>query len=100
MPVPVAYEPVAAGETWRVYAATADQDANGAALAREARRLLTRLEALAPAAALDAGEIRLPDGRSVRFDLEAGPDQWVIAATDGEPTARAVAEWARLSGTD
>lgn len=67
-------------------------------LREQAEALVQFLEQRSPASVLDAGRAGLPDGRAVAFDLEAGPDEWVVVSVDGEATNRALPSWPRLDG--
>jgi hypothetical protein len=125
--VPEDYQAAAEGETWKVYAAPASVGTSGSApagtllvaagdtgataaifvspmnagenTAAAASELLAALDAGSPAGALDSGTARLPDGRSVDFDLAADADTWVITAIDGSDTERGLTQWSRLQGS-
>lgn len=71
---------------------------NSVALSEQAEKLLRFLEDRNPAYVVDAGQIHLPDGRHVSFDLDAGADEWVVVSVDGEATDRKLPNWPRLDG--
>ena len=125
--VPEDYQAAAEGETWRVYAAPASAGTRGPAptgaqliatadtgttaailvspldegeiIESAAEDLATTLDADSPTSSLDGGSVRLPDGRSIEFDLAANQDSWVITTINGAATAAQLTQWPRLDGS-
>jgi len=64
-----------------------------------AQELADRLATLSPASVLASGALRLPDGRSIGFDLRAGANRWVITSVNGVPTDRDMTAWPRLDSS-
>jgi hypothetical protein len=105
---PERYRPLVEGTTWAVYAApteklfvaVADTGTTAAIYCTdrlEPEALLSELERDAAADSLDSGLARLPDGRTIEFDLDAPADEWVITRIDGAAAERDMTLWPRLT---
>jgi hypothetical protein len=125
--VPDGRRPVASGGIWRVFldestnvliaaGSSAGWDASGsgetggvgvlylldsadqAQLGMDPDGISAWLAANCGAPVLNEGRVVLPDGRSASFDLESGPDMWVIQDANGQPSMRDLTSWPRLDG--